>query len=614
MNDEKRIAGIYIRVSTLDQAREGFSLGEQEARLKDFCKAKEYEVYKVYADEGISAKNDKRPAYQSMMNDVKNGTINTIVAFKMDRLTRSVYDVEKLMKIVKEANCDIDCLADESNTTTSNGRMVMRIMTSVSQNEIEKCSERTKLGMVGAIKAGHIPNRNPLGFKRENKKLVVDPLTKDVVVRVFDLYLEGKSHQTIANIYNQEKVLGKTNWYDSTIQKILANELYKGDFVNGRKTKNPTYYENVVEPIVSKEKWNNCQSQKQRNARHYERTATYLFTNKLKCFNCGCFLGGKATTKQKTGKKYYYYQCKKCKTNYKEVDILELLAMQIVDLVKLDDLMNNYYTPFIKSKLDNKEIDYEKQIKELDKQLDRIKAIYIKGVVKENEFEKEFNHIEYQKQDLLKKWQEQKQYESLNFTVDDLLILEDKQHLDIYTRPEEFVLGLYNCVEGLTREKAQKLIATYIDNLELQVINNKLEISNINFREDFLCSLVNNHNEYGIPLNYYLFSDKDGSKIPMNREGKTHEEAYKYFEKLKSTITDDCKLNYYEIEADYELEDVGFIPNGDYEKVLRLIVLSDAKRYNDKTLRLGVITLDLESALLCRVNRLKEASNELCHI
>lgn len=153
MNEEKRIVGIYIRVSTLDQAREGFSLGEQEARLKDFCKAKQYEVYKVYADEGISAKNDKRPAYQSMMNDVKNGTINVIVAFKMDRLTRSVYDVEKLMKIVKEAGCDIDCLADESNTTTSNGRMVMRIMTSVSQNEIEKCSERTKLGMVGAIKS-----------------------------------------------------------------------------------------------------------------------------------------------------------------------------------------------------------------------------------------------------------------------------------------------------------------------------------------------------------------------------------------------------------------------------------------------------------------------------
>ena len=164
------------------------------------------------------------------------------------------------MKFVNDNDCDIDCMADESNTTTSNGRMVMRIMTSVSQNEIEKCSERTKFGMVGAIKSGHIPNRSSLGFTRDNKKLVPDPLTKDIIVRVFDLYLEGKSHQTIANIFNKEQVLNKTNWYDSTIQKILSNELYKGDFVNGKTTKHPIYYENVVEPIVSKEKWDNCQS------------------------------------------------------------------------------------------------------------------------------------------------------------------------------------------------------------------------------------------------------------------------------------------------------------------------------------------------------------------
>ena len=87
------------------------------------------------------------------MKDMKEGKINVIVAFKLDRLTRSVYDVEKLMKQVNISECEIDCMADESNTVTSNGRIVMRIITSVSQNEIEKCSERTKFGMIGAIKA-----------------------------------------------------------------------------------------------------------------------------------------------------------------------------------------------------------------------------------------------------------------------------------------------------------------------------------------------------------------------------------------------------------------------------------------------------------------------------
>lgn len=108
--------------------------------------------------------------------------------------------------------------------------------------------------MVDAIKAGHIPNRTPIGFKRIDKKLVPDELTKDIIIRMYDLYLEGKSYQGIANIYNKEEVLGRTNWLDSTIQKIMTNELYKEDFVHEKRTKHPIYYEDVVEPIVSKEK------------------------------------------------------------------------------------------------------------------------------------------------------------------------------------------------------------------------------------------------------------------------------------------------------------------------------------------------------------------------
>ena len=121
-----------IRVSTEDQDREGFSLGEQEERLREFCKFKRYETFKVYKDARISAKSDKRPAYQEMLEDIKSKNINVIVAFKLDRLTRSVYDIEKLMKIVNDLDCDIYCLADESNTTTSNGKMVISLIYSLS--------------------------------------------------------------------------------------------------------------------------------------------------------------------------------------------------------------------------------------------------------------------------------------------------------------------------------------------------------------------------------------------------------------------------------------------------------------------------------------------------
>ena len=584
MDEKIKSAGIYIRVSTFDQAREGFSLREQEERLKEFCKFKRYNIYKVYQDAGISAKNDKRPAYQEMIEDVKKGNINVIVALKLDRLTRSVYDIEKLMKFVNDYECDIDCMADESNTTTSNGRMVMRIMTSVSQNEIEKCSERTKFGMAGAIKNGHIPNRTGLGFKRENKKLVPDPLTKDIIVRIFDLYLEGKSHQAIANIYNKEKVLGKTNWYDSTIQKILSNELYKGDYVNGKRTKHPTYYENVIEPIVSKEKWESCQYQKLRNARHYERTATYLFTNKLKCSKCGNFLGGHATTKT-NGKKYYYYKCNTCKTYFNEIDIEKELKAFMLELAKQDDLINNYYTPFIKSKLEDKTEDYKKEIKDLDKQLDRIKTAYIKGVVKLEDFDKEIKHIEYQKSDLEKRQKEQKQYENLSFTLNDLLIIQDMQEIEFYTNPD-----VLNNWSNKSKKDKQKIIGKYIDNITIEKKNNKFEITNIEFRKNYLEDMIYNHYKFNTPCNVYMYEDEYGIPLKLNHELKTTKEAEDYFKRLEKYVGD-YKLNYYISEIDEKEKRFNYTQNNDAEKIIRLIGIGD-KRKKDN-FKLGVITLDL---------------------
>ena len=584
MDEKIKSAGIYIRVSTFDQAREGFSLREQEERLKEFCKFKRYNIYKVYQDAGISAKNDKRPAYQEMIEDVKKGNINVIVALKLDRLTRSVYDIEKLMKFVNDYECDVDCMADESNTTTSNGRMVMRIMTSVSQNEIEKCSERTKFGMAGAIKNGHIPNRTGLGFKRENKKLVPDPLTKDIIVRIFDLYLEGKSHQAIANIYNKEKVLGKTNWYDSTIQKILSNELYKGDYVNGKRTKHPTYYENVIEPIVSKEKWESCQYQKLRNARHYERTATYLFTNKLKCSKCGNFLGGHATTKT-NGKKYYYYKCNTCKTYFNEIDIEKELKAFMLELAKQDDLINNYYTPFIKSKLEDKTEDYKKEIKDLDKQLDRIKTAYIKGVVKLEDFDKEIKHIEYQKSDLEKRQKGQKQYEDLSFTLNDLLIIQDIQEIEFYTNPD-----VLNNWSNKSKEDKQKIIGKYIDNITIEKKNNKFEISNIEFRKDYLEDMIYNHYKFNTPCNVYMYEDEYGIPLKLNHELKTMKEAENYFKRLEKYVGD-YKLNYYISEIDEKENRFNYTQNNDVEKIIRLIGIGDKRKKDD--FKLGVITLDL---------------------
>lgn len=256
MNEEKKIAGLYIRVSTEDQAREGFSLPEQEKRLRTMCEYKGYEIYKVYEERGISAKTGNyRPKFEELLQDIRDKKVNTIVVLKLDRLTRSVADWEKILTFLEENDAYLDCANDDINTTNANGKMISRILTSVSQQEIERTSERTKIGLAGAIKVGHIPHKAPLGYKHEDKKLVIDYATKDVVIRIFNMYHDGLSYKKISNILNEEQILGKTNWRDSTIVNLIENPIYKGDFIHGKRTKKPTYYKDVVEPLVSKEYW-----------------------------------------------------------------------------------------------------------------------------------------------------------------------------------------------------------------------------------------------------------------------------------------------------------------------------------------------------------------------
>src|SRR5574344_3000960 len=157
-----------------------------------------------------------------MMEEVRKQNINVIVAYKLDRLTRSVRDLENLIVELEKCNCALECAMDDINTSTANGRFFVRMLTVLSQLEIERVSERTKFGMVSAIKDEHIPVRKTLGFMRDNKKLVINPDESEIVERIFDLYLKGKSYQSIANIFNEENVLIK-KWYDSTILKILSN-------------------------------------------------------------------------------------------------------------------------------------------------------------------------------------------------------------------------------------------------------------------------------------------------------------------------------------------------------------------------------------------------------
>lgn len=470
-----------VGVSTEDQAREGFSLPEQKERLEAYCKLNDFEIIDYYEDAGISAKKGNyRPEWERLKEDIKSKKINTMIALKQDRITRSIYDWENILSFLEENEAYLDFVYDDINTTTSNGRMISRIMMSVSQNEIERTSERTKVGLAGAIKQGHIPHQAPLGYKHVDKSLIPDESTKDIVIRIFDLYHNGLSYQKIANLFKEEKVLGKENWRDNTILHIIENEIYKGDFVHGKRTKNPTYYENVVEPIISKDLWEECQQQKRNNSRAYSRTLTYIFLQKCLCPKCGKILGGKACKKK--GHEYFYYYCRDCKLNIKESEIERGFKEAVDQLTEYDSIVNQFFVPMIIKNFDEprekiyKEIDTQKQ------RLERAKLAYVDGAFSLDDYKAKAKTIEDTIKTLEEKISNADKFEVFNYSAKDILISRDVAFLNSKIHPEEYQERIKTWNKRTCEEKAT-LVMNYVDTIELELVGTECFVKNINFRE-----------------------------------------------------------------------------------------------------------------------------------
>lgn len=587
MNDEKKIAGLYIRVSTEDQAREGFSLPEQEKRLRAMCEYKGYEIYKLYKDAGISAKTGNyRPAFEELLQDIRDEKCNTIVVLKLDRLTRSVYDMEGIMKFLDENNAYLDCANEEINTTNSSGKMVARLLTTVSQNEIERTSERTKVGLAGAIKEGHIPARAPLGYKHIDKKLVPDPLTKDIVIRIYNLYFEGKSYYNIATIFNEEKVLGKTNWCDTGILRIIANEVYKGDYVHGKRTNHPTYYKDVVEPIVSKELWESCQVQKKKNQKNYMRTQTYIFLQKLKCPKCGRILAGGASHKIKSDKWYFYYRCENCKNNIHENKIEEHIKTLLADILEYDNVVNEFFLPVLKSKVDDPKIELENELKKLNNKKERIRKAYIDELFTEEEFKQESKLIENQIEMINSKILENSQTEQLNFTMEDILLKRDMDFINKVKLPISYYAFNDNW-DLLDRQTKADIIMRYIDDIELEFKNNVYMIKQVNFRSTFYSDFEELYNKGYIDKKRKLTYDFNGICIDTNVRYSEYlpiKEVMQHFYRLNEYY----EVNFYKGAFYKETEKLDIGPLLKNEVPIRMFPLQKNNNDNNNWIAMGM--------------------------
>ena len=168
----------------------------------------------------------------------------------------------------------------------------------------------------------------------------------------------------------------------------------------------------------------------------------------------------------------------------------------------------------------------------------------------------------------------------------------DKQNMDIFIKLEVFFSNIYGWL-NLLKEEKQRIISTYIDNLVVEKKDDKTIIKETNFRSSFIIDLINYNKEYGLPLNINLFQDEYGLPISTNKEIKTSIDAQKYFNKLVEVLGNDYKLNYYLTEPDQDFRNIVFKSNIDIEKIFRIILINDNKKYKNNKLKIGIITLDL---------------------
>lgn len=300
-------AGLYIRVSTLEQAQEGYSIGAQKERLIAFCKAHDWTIADIYVDGGYTGSNLDRPGMRKLISEINK--MDIVLVYKLDRLSRSQKDTLYLIEEVFLANnVDFVSMNESFDTGTPFGRAMIGILSVFAQLEREQIKERTQMGRIARAKQGlyHGGGRPPIGYDYNDGKLVPNEYEAVQIKKIFEWYIGGMSIDKIAERLKSEGYKNKYKSWDiangSTVTKILCNDVYLGITHFG-----DVVTENTHEPLVTREQFERVQEIKKKRQDIYGDTAfvsAHLLTGMIFCARCGARYFAK-----KCHKKYMYYIC-----------------------------------------------------------------------------------------------------------------------------------------------------------------------------------------------------------------------------------------------------------------------------------------------------------------
>ena len=308
-------AAIYTRVSTDNQAEVEFNSCEtQESKIRSFIASQNgFEVYKVYSDQGHTGANMDRPALKDLLIDIQRGKIDIVIAYKIDRLTRSPKDFYQLIEIFEKYKVSFLSITERFDTSTPSGRLLRNIMLTFAQFERELISERIRDKIFEKARKGLWGcGRAPFGYKRDGNKLIQQPSEAEIVRMIFEDFIATRSTWAIYNKLKEKKLFNRSG---QPISKPMIDSILRGVVHSGMVEHKGKVYQGLHESIVSKELFDEVQSLRKEHVRP-KRMTTYnfsLFPGLIHCKECGSVMCAVFTNKikYKNNKRtrYFYYRC-----------------------------------------------------------------------------------------------------------------------------------------------------------------------------------------------------------------------------------------------------------------------------------------------------------------